>query len=150
MLSYQSHPTYLGVKLDKQLTYRQHLEGLRSKVSTRNSLIRCLAVTSWGTKTSTLRMSALAVAQSAAEYAAPAWCRSKHTRKLDVALNDTMRIITGCLQPTPTECLPVLAGIPPPSLRRVELTSKFVNKVVAFEHHSLRSSIPSTPGSFFP
>ena len=150
MLPHQSHPTYLGVKLDRQLTYRQHLEGLRSKLSARNSLIRCLAGTSWGAKTSTLRISALAVAYSAAEYAVPAWCRSKHTRKLDVALNDTMRIITGCLQPTPTECLPVLAGIPPPNLRRVELTSKFVNKVVASEHHPLHSRIPSTPGNFLP
>ena len=150
LLPHQSHPTYLGVKLDRQLTYRQHLEGLRSKVSARNSLIRCLAGTSWGAKTSTLRIGALAVAYSAAEYAVPAWCRSKHTRKLDVALNDTMRIITRCLQPTPTECLPVLAGIPPPKLRRVKLTSKFVNKVVASEHHPLHSRIPSTPGNFLP
>ena len=74
LLPHQSHPTYLGVKLDRQLTYRQHLEGLRSKVSARNSLIRCLAGTSWGAKTSTLRISNLAVAYSAAEYAVPAWC----------------------------------------------------------------------------
>ena len=81
MLAYHSHPTYLGVELDRQLTYRQHLEGLRSKVSAGNSLIRCLAGTSCGAKTSTLRISTLAVAYSVAKYAAPAWCRSKHTRK---------------------------------------------------------------------
>ena len=61
-----------------------------------------------------------------------------------------MRIITGCLQPTPKECLRVLAGIPPPNLGRVELTSKFVNKVVASEHHPLHSRIHSTPGNFYP
>ena len=147
LLPYQSHPTYLGVKLDRQLTYRQHLEALCSKVSARNSLIRGLAGTSWGAKTSTLRINALSVAYSAAEYAAPAWCRSKHTRNLDVAPKDTIRVITGCLQLTPTKCLPVLAGIPPPSLRREELTSKFVNKVVASEHHFLLYRIPSTPVS---
>ena len=150
LMPYRSHPTYLGVKLDRQLTYRQHLEGIRSKVSARNSLIRCLAGTSWGAKTSTLRISVLAVSYSAAEYAAPAWCRSKHTRKLDVALSHTTRIITGCLQPTPTKCLPVLAGILPPSLRREELTSKFVDKVVASEYYPLHSRISSTPGSFLP
>ena len=146
----QSHPTYPGAKLERQLTYRQHLEGLRSVVSARNRMIRCLAGTSWSAKTLTLLISALAVAYRVAEYAAPAWCRSKHKRKLDVALNDTMRIITGCLQPTPTECLPVLVGKPPPSLRRVELTSKFVNQVVASEHHPLHSRILSTPESFLP
>ena len=79
-----------------------------------------------GAKTSTLCISALVLAYSAVKYAAPVWCRSKHTRKLDVALDDTMRAVTGCLQPTPTECLSVLAAIPPPSLRRVKLTFKLL------------------------
>ena len=35
------HPTYLGVKLDRQLTYKQHLEALRGKVSARNNLLHC-------------------------------------------------------------------------------------------------------------
>ena len=33
-------PTYLGVKLDRALTYRHHLEALRKKLSTRVSLLR--------------------------------------------------------------------------------------------------------------
>ena len=37
---------------------------------------------------------------------------------LDVSLNCTLRIITGCLQLTPVEQLPVLTGIPPEELRR--------------------------------
>ena len=137
LLPYQSHPTYLGVKL----TYRQHLEGLRSKISARNNLLRCLTGTSCGAKTSTLRTSALAVVYRAAEYSAPAWCRSRHTKKLGVVLNNTMRIITDCLKPTPIKYLPVLAGIPPPHLCREELTHKFVNKVVAAEHHPLHPRI---------
>ena len=36
-------PTYLGVKLDRALTYRHHLEALRKKLSTRVSLQRRLA-----------------------------------------------------------------------------------------------------------
>ena len=141
---YQRHRTYLGVKLDRQFTYRQHLEGLRSNVSARNSLIRCLAETSWGAKTLTLRISALAVAFSAAEYAAPAWSRSKHTRKLNVALNDTRRIVAGCLQPTPTECLPVLAGIPPPCCVEWSLPPSIFTKLL------LLNTILCNPHSFYP
>ena len=33
-------PSYLGVKLDRVLTYRHHLEALRKKLSTRVSLLR--------------------------------------------------------------------------------------------------------------
>ena len=65
---------------------------------------------------------------SAAEYATPAWCRSAHASKVDVALNDTMRIITGCLRPTPADLPPVLSGIAPARLRRVNLTSRLVQK----------------------
>ena len=36
-------PTYLDVKLDRALTYRQHLEALRKKLSTCVSLLRWLA-----------------------------------------------------------------------------------------------------------
>ena len=74
--------------------------------------------------TSTLRTGALALVFSTAEYAAQAWCRSTHTRKLDCALNDTLRLITGCLRPTPTDLLPFLAGIAPPRLCRENLTDK--------------------------
>ena len=106
-------PTYLGVQLDRQLTFKQHLESLHAKVSSRNNLIRRLAGSSWGASPSTLRTGALALVYSAAEYAAPLWCRSSHTKKLDTTLNDTLRIITGCLKPTPSEFLPVLSGIAP-------------------------------------
>ena len=43
-----SHPKYLGVKLDRQLTYAQHIEGLRGKMMARNNFIRCLYGSNWG------------------------------------------------------------------------------------------------------
>jgi len=59
-----------------------------------------LAGSTWGAHASVLRTSALALVYSAAEYAAPAWCRDTHSKKLDVALNNTLRIISGCLKLT--------------------------------------------------
>jgi len=91
---------------DPQLTFRQHLEGLCGKVRARNCLLRLLA----DSTTSVLRTSALELVYSATEYAAPASCRSTQTKKLDVALNDTLRIISGCLKPTRRKLLPVLTG----------------------------------------
>ena len=82
---------------------------------------------------------------SAAEYASPgaspAWCRSTHTRKRDVALNDTMRIITGCMRPTETTFLPVLAGITPPDIRRearvARITATAKNNSDHLLHHKV-------------
>ena len=58
----------------------------------------------------TLCISALSLIYSAAGYCSPVWCGSTHTRFIDNILNDALRIVTGCLRPTLTEDLPVLAG----------------------------------------
>ncbi|KAG5897660.1 hypothetical protein JTB14_024489 [Gonioctena quinquepunctata] len=59
-----------------------------------------------------------------AEYCAPVWYRSSHTNKIDVQLNESMRIITGTVKPTPTVWLPILANIVPPQLRRMAAADK--------------------------
>ena len=115
-------PTYLGVKLDRSLTFRHHLEALRKKLTTRVALMRRLAGSGWGAGAKTLRTAALSLVYSTAEYCAPVWCRSAHTRLIDSVLNHALRIVTGCLRPTPTDYLPVLAGIQPAELRRLGAT----------------------------
>ena len=120
--------TYLGVKLDRVLTYRHHLEALHKKLSTRASLLRRLAGSGLGAGAKTLRTAALSLICSTAEYCVPAWCRSAHTRLIDNILNDALRIVTGCLRPTPTDNLPVLSGIQPAELRRQGATFSLANR----------------------
>ena len=118
ILAFCPVPTYLGVKLDRALTYRHHFETLRKKLSTRVSLLRRLGGSGWGAGTKTLHSAALSLIYSTAEYCAPAWCGSAHTRLIDSILNDALRIVTRCLRPIPTDNLPVLSGIQPTELRR--------------------------------
>ena len=110
-LTFCQVPTYLGVELDRSLTFRHHLEALRKKLTTRVALMRRLAGSGWGAGAKTLRTAALSLVYSTAEYCAPVWCHSAHTRLIDSVLNDALRIVTGCLRPIPTDYLPVLAGI---------------------------------------
>ena len=70
----------------------------------------------------TLRIATLSLVYSTAEYCAPVWCRSAHTRLIYSVLNDALRMVTGCLRPTPTDHLPVLSGIQPAELRRMGAT----------------------------
>ena len=76
----------------------------------------------WGTGVKTLRIATLSLVYSTAEYCAPVWCRSAHTRLIDNVLNDVLRIVTGCLRPIPTDHRPVLSGIHPAELRRMGAT----------------------------
>ena len=76
----------------------------------------------WGAGAKTLRIATLSLVYSTAEYCAPVWCRSAHTRLIDSVLNDVLRIVTGYLRPTPTDHLTVLSGIQPSELRRMGAT----------------------------
>ena len=82
----------------------------------------------WGAGAKTLRIATLSLVYSAAEYCAPVWCRSAHTRLNDSVLNDALRIVTGCLRPTPTDHLPVLSGIQPAELRRMGATLSLAHR----------------------
>ena len=115
-LPFCSEPKYLGVSLDRSLTYRQHLESLRKKLTSRDALLRRLSGSGWGAGATTLRTATLALVHATAEYCAPVWCRSAHTRLTEPTINDALRIVTGCLRPTPADNLPILAGIQPAEL----------------------------------
>ena len=102
-LTHCNLPVYLGVTLYRTLSYKAHIEKTKKKVGTRNNIIRKLRNSKWGATPTTLRSSALALCYSAAEYACPVWERSTHAKKLDATLNETCRMITGCLKPTNTK-----------------------------------------------
>ena len=122
LLPFCPTPTYLGVKLDRSLTFRHHLVALCKKLSSHVTLLRRLVGSGWGTGAKTLRIATLSLVHSTAEYCAPVWCRSAHTRLIDSVLNDALRIVTGCLCPTLTDHLPVLSGIQPAELRGMGAT----------------------------
>lgn len=130
-------PKYLGVTLDRSLTFKKHCMNCKSKVSTRNNLLWKLAGSQWGSQPETIRTSAMALCYSAAEYACPVWYNSAHAKQVDIALNDTCRIITGCLKPTPVEWLYHLAGIAPPHVRREIAANKERKKVEQERNHPL-------------
>ena len=102
LLAFCPTPTYLGIKLDRSLTFRHHLVALCKKQSLHVTLLRRLVGSGWGAGAKTLRIATLSLVYSTAEYCAPVWCRSTHTRLIDSVLNDALRIVTGCLRPTPT------------------------------------------------
>ena len=86
---------------------QSHLGEVAGKVTSRVSLIRRLAGTSWGVSSETLRISTQALLFPAAEYCAPAWSRSPHVKKVDSTINNSLWTISGCLKPTLVFQLPV-------------------------------------------
>ena len=114
--------TYLGVKLDRSLTFHHHLVALCKKLSSCITQLRRLVGSGWGADAKTLRIATLSLVYLTAEYCAPVWYHNAHTRLIDSVLNDALRIVTGCLCPTPTDYLPVPSGIQPAEFRQLGAT----------------------------
>ena len=70
-LQFERTPKYLGITLNRTLSYKQHLTDVSSKVTKRCNLLKRLASNHWGADFPTLRTSALALCYSAAEYCLP-------------------------------------------------------------------------------
>ena len=62
-----------NVILDRTLSYNKHLKNLALKIRSRNNLIQKLAGSKWGSTAETLRISALSLNYSVAEYCALSW-----------------------------------------------------------------------------
>ena len=134
-------PKYVGVTLDRSLTYCRQLELRRKKLTSRVAHLRRLVGFGWGAGATTLRTATLALVHSIAKSCSPVWCRSTYTRLIDPTINDALRIMTGCLRPTPTDNLPILAGIQPAELRQRGVTLILGHR--AMEHGVPWSTRPS-------
>ena len=96
-------------------------------------------------RATTLRIATLALVHSTAECCAPVWCRRAHIRLIDPAINDALRIVTGCLRPTPADNLPTLAGMQPTELRRIGATQSLARRAMESGHllHSALTRLSS-------
>ena len=128
---------YLGVILDRTLTYREHCKKTKGKIASRKNLLRKLRGMNCGAQPQTLCTTAMALCVSTVEYCCPAWSRSAHCKDVDIALNDTCRLITGCICPTHTPDLYMFSGIE-------TIIQKERQKTVTDHKHNLYDHVPIT------
>ena len=113
-------------------------KGLCGEVRARNCLLRLLAGSTWGAHASTLRTF-------------QRWPWSTVLRNTpsqlphqEAPLNDTMRIISGCLKPTRRELSPALSGIPPAHLRGEHSTFNLALQAQLNTNHPLHTLVRSS------
>ena len=130
------NPIYLGVTLERTLSYKEHIHKLKCKTSARNNILRKLSNTKWRTNPATIKTTAL-VHYATLRRNMRVLCRKgHHVSKLDPALNEACSSITGCLRPTSADKVYVLAGIAPPGIRRTTTSRQ--------ERRQMISDIPYT------
>ena len=141
-LEHTPTPTYLGVILDRTLSYSIHIAKVKGNTAARNNVLKKLSNSKWGANPDIIRTAALALGYSTEEYACPVWERSAHTHKVSVVLNDACRSITGCLQSSKNDTLCLLAGIVLPAIRSVAIQRERGSQVNDTRHPLHGHTVP--------
>jgi ribonuclease HI len=110
-----STPVFLGITLDRTLTFRPHVDSLAARLGSRLQALKALSGRTWGQEESTLRMMYTATVQSTIGYGSGTYASFAKPTTLDVmnrCINRGARIITGLHKATPVGPLRAEAGVP--------------------------------------
>ena len=114
------NPTFLGVKLDTQLTWKPQIEKMERSSLQKLTLMRKLTGTSWGADSSILTKVYTATVRPTMEYASTTWGMAAKTNKsrLDKIQNMALRVILGAMKTIPEHDMEKTANVEPLERRR--------------------------------
>jgi len=144
-IKHDKNPKYLGVILDRSLTYRPHLTSTKKKLKSRINIVQKLAGSSWGRSAKTLRITTQSLVMSIAEYCAQVWMESCHTKMVDTQINVALRIVSGTVQSTEVEWLTALSNIAPAFILREEAALRECEKIRLNEGLPIHEDIAQAP-----
>ncbi|GFU15413.1 reverse transcriptase domain-containing protein [Trichonephila clavipes] len=133
---------YLGVTVDLELRFSEHIEQTANKALGKLNILRKLSGISWDSRPQTLKSTFCTVIRPVLEYATPIWTPASISvkRKLDSVQHRAAKIIIGAVSSTNNEKAEQECGLPPLESRRKLATIKFTNKLrsYGFDHISRR------------
>ena len=114
------------MKLDTQLTFSEHIEDLKKKMSKRRQCLQALTGKTYGSHRRTIRTAYICYIRSLVDYSAAilfAHAAPAVRDKLEAEQNKCARAITGCIRLTRRDALLAEADLPPLSLRGKQLAA---------------------------
>ena len=122
---------FLGLIFDKRLTFRSHIEDLRTRCLKTLNVLRVVSHTDWGADLKVLLRLYQALVGSKLDYGSIVYgsaCKS-NLKKLDTVHNSGLRIALGAFRTSPIPSLHTEAGETSLELRRLKLTLNYVLKL---------------------
>ena len=128
---------FLGVVLDKRLTYRSHIRTLRDKCMRALNILKCVARTSYGADRDMLLLLYRSLIRSRLDYACFVYDGTYESVKriLNTVHHAAIRIATGAFRTSPVSSLLVEAHEPPLALRRQLLGMRYAIKLRQLPSH---------------
>ena len=114
-IPYNPEPRVLGVYLDRQLSFRRHVNEISKSVNSKLRMLSALSNTTWGWRKQDLMKIYSANIKSKMDYAGAAWqpwLSKTNLKILERLQNKALRYVTGQVQNTADEALQLEAGVP--------------------------------------
>ena len=143
------NPKILGLNFDNMLNFGHHSKLLKNQVQTKNTVLKCLAGSSWGKDKEILTDTYKALGRSHLNYASSVWTpylSKTNWSNLNSAQNTALRTITGCVKMTEVTHLNQETKILPVREHSEMLTKQFLTSMHQPSHpnHHLLSE-PTPP-----
>lgn len=138
---------YLGLTLDRRLTFTPHFNDLIQRCSRRLNILKCIAGREWGADRCTLLHLYTSLIRPILDYNAFLFdgISSSHISRLEAIQNSALRIATGALRTTPTVNLNTDTNIPPLARRRSYLLLRFYARAVSRPTHPTYHTLSHLP-----
>lgn len=142
-LTQDNTPTYLGVTLDRRLTWTPHLRDIEKRATRKLAIMKKLAGTSWGANSSILRRVYTGTVRPTLEYGSTAWATAAKTQtsRLRKVQNTGLRLITGGLKTTPIQEMEKHTGLHPLEDRREEKIFTHSEKLLRLPSHPVHTRL---------
>jgi hypothetical protein len=114
-IKFEPHPRLLGVTLDRQLTFTEHVEQISRKAVSKTKMISAVSHSEWGWDKQHLTQLFYAYVRSQLDYAGPGWqpwLSESNRTVLERAQNKALRCVTGQMRSSPVEALRYGANVP--------------------------------------
>ena len=119
-------PKFLGIRLDRTLCFKDHVEDVCERVIKRCGMLSCFASRAWGWKKKSLKRIYISMMRSILDYAAAGWqpfLSPSQFSRLEVVQNRCLRAITAQYANSSVEILRLEADIPSYSTHSDQLTA---------------------------
>lgn len=133
-LKFYDQVKYLGVTFDNKLTFKNHINEIKSRTRKQISLMKCINHHKWGADYATLMKIYHAKVRAIIDYAAPVYNSSSSKsllKSLEPIQNTCLRIALGAHRSSPIDSLYIMTGELPLSLRRDIQILKYTTNILS-------------------
>ncbi|GFR92518.1 LOW QUALITY PROTEIN: reverse transcriptase-like protein [Elysia marginata] len=140
-LTWKPHIQKINQKLDKRLTWKPHIQKINQKAIRRSQIMKKLSGTKWGANSKILRQVYQGYIRPVMEYASPAWstAATSNLTSLSKTQNKNLRIVLGAIKSTPIKELHKQAEMDTLENRREQRTLTLYEKSKRNPTHPLHN-----------